>query len=518
MIEQAPQNFRILVADDDSDILDLFQQVFSPVKAEYFVHLEAEKSEGKCFQTDAENQPPLSFDLVTCRQGNEAVDAVRLSIEEGRLFSVAFIDIRMPPGLDGIWAAEQIRTLDSDIEIVMVTGYPDANPSDISRRVPPVHKLLYLQKPIHIQEIFQFASALSMKWHTELELLDLQKRLEKRIKGRTQQLELVNEKLQVEINEHQKTQNDLIESKAMFGSVIESLPFDIFVLDTSNRYILQNSICKKRWGNIIGKCPEDLSVKNETKDLWRDNNRRALAGETVAGQVEYDRLDGEKTHYYNIIAPIRDEEKILGIAGVLIDISKLKDTEKALRNAHDELELRVKERTKELSFALKKVKQSEKELKQHKTFIEKINRQLFDTNKALSVLARNIDKEKESFEENMIGIISSKIMPIIKELQKDKNCQKRLADLDILIAHLNGLSPGSGRHHIIDTALTEQEMRVAVMVKNGLTSQKIADMLYISLHTVKTHRKNIRKKLKIQNSKVNLSSYLNSKSDFSGYS
>jgi DNA-binding CsgD family transcriptional regulator len=52
---------------------------------------------------------------------------------------------------------------------------------------------------------------------------------------------------------------------------------------------------------------------------------------------------------------------------------------------------------------------------------------------------------------------------------------------------------------------------VAVMVKNGLTSQKIADMLYISLDTVKTHRKNIRKKLKIQNSKVNLTSYLRSR-------
>ena len=80
---------------------------------------------------------------------------MRLSIEEGRLFSVAFIDIRMPPGPDGMWTAEQIRTLDSDIEIVTMTGYTDVNPSDIARRVPPVHKLLYLQKPIHIQEIFQ---------------------------------------------------------------------------------------------------------------------------------------------------------------------------------------------------------------------------------------------------------------------------------------------------------------------------------------------------------------------------
>ena len=513
MIDQSPPKFRILVADDDSDILDLFRQVFTPVTAEYFVHLEAEKPEGSSFKAGTESQTPLSFELVTYRQGNEAVDAVRLSIEEGRRFSVAFIDIRMPPGPNGIWAAEQIRTLDSDIEIVIMTGYTDANPSDISRRIPPIHKLLYLQKPIHIQEIFQFASALSMKWRTELELFDLHKRLEKRVEGRTQQLELVNEKLQIEINEHKKTQNDLIESKAMFESVIESLPFDVFVLDNSNRFILQNLISIKKWGNIIGKCPEDLSVKNETKFLWRDNNRRALSGETVVGQVEYDTLNGKKIHYYNIIAPIRDQEKIFGIVGVLVDISKLKKTEEALHKARNELELQVKKRTRELRIALKNVKRSEKELKQHKSDIEKTNRQLFETNQALSVLARNIDKEKEVFEENINRIISSKIVPIIKELKEDKNCQKRLADLDMLSAHLKGLSPGSGYHHIIDTALTEQEMRVAVMVKNGLTSQKIADMLCISLHTVKTHRKNIRKKLGISNTNINLRTHLMSFGD-----
>ena len=63
----------------------------------------------------------------------------------------------------------------------------------------------------------------------------------------------------------------------------------------------------------------------------------------------------------------------------------------------------------------------------------------------------------------------------------------------------------------IDTSLTDQEMRVAVMVKNGLTSPKIVNLLNISLNTVKTHRKHIRKKLKIQNSKVNLASFLRSK-------
>jgi len=59
----------------------------------------------------------------SCQQGDEAVDAVKSSIEEDRPFSVAFIDIRMPPGPDGVWTAEHIRALDSNIEIVIITGY-----------------------------------------------------------------------------------------------------------------------------------------------------------------------------------------------------------------------------------------------------------------------------------------------------------------------------------------------------------------------------------------------------------
>ena len=63
------------------------------------------------------------FDLVTCRQGDHAVAAVKHSIEENRPFSVAFVDIRMPPGRDGIWTAEQIRRLDENVEIIIHLVY-----------------------------------------------------------------------------------------------------------------------------------------------------------------------------------------------------------------------------------------------------------------------------------------------------------------------------------------------------------------------------------------------------------
>ncbi|MCJ7542287.1 MAG: LuxR C-terminal-related transcriptional regulator, partial [Desulfobacterales bacterium] len=119
--------------------------------------------------------------------------------------------------------------------------------------------------------------------------------------------------------------------------------------------------------------------------------------------------------------------------------------------------------------------------------------------------------KKEALEKKYFMMCNSKLMPILKRLQKDVYCQKREADLELIINYLNEITHDSPLYHDIDFHLTDQEMRVAMMIKNGLTSQQIGDLLCISLHTVKTHRKNIRKKLKIENTSINLVSYLKSK-------
>jgi CheY-like chemotaxis protein len=98
---------------------------------------------------------PNHFDLTLCSQAEEALDAFRTAVEKGKPFAVTFLDLRMPPGPDGIWLAERIRALDPYTEIVMVTGYSDTSttPDKIASRVPPTDKLLYLQKPFHNLEI-----------------------------------------------------------------------------------------------------------------------------------------------------------------------------------------------------------------------------------------------------------------------------------------------------------------------------------------------------------------------------
>lgn len=107
------------------------------------------------------------------RGAEAAVEAVQKSCDLGKRFAVAFLDMRMPPGPDGAWAAAQIRELDSRIDIVISTAYSDVDPSELSLRVPPVGKMFYIQKPFHPHEVRQLAVALSQKWTAESKILRL---------------------------------------------------------------------------------------------------------------------------------------------------------------------------------------------------------------------------------------------------------------------------------------------------------------------------------------------------------
>jgi ATP/maltotriose-dependent transcriptional regulator MalT len=192
------------------------------------------------------------------------------------------------------------------------------------------------------------------------------------------------------------------------------------------------------------------------------------------------------------------------------DITGFKQIEKELRKVNDEAVKRYKNKSKMLSETLKKLEEKEKDLERHKSNLEKLNKEIIENNRAVSVLARNINRNKEVYEHKIYETTTAKILPIIKELKNNKSCQRIMADLEVLETNVNSLYSVSENHHEIINILSDQEMRVAALIKRGLTSQKISDLLCISEDTVKTHRKNIRKKLKIQNSNINLISYLKS--------
>ena len=138
--------------------------------------------------------------------------------------------------------------------------------------------------------------------------------------------------LERQISESQYIQEVIESNQAILYATIENLPFDFFAVNENGRYFLQNSVCVKRWGNVIGKRPEELDIDEDTQKLWTENNRRAFSGETVKGEVQY-ATDRQAGIYFNIISPIKDKGRIKGILGINLDITDLKSTEAALKKS-----------------------------------------------------------------------------------------------------------------------------------------------------------------------------------------
>jgi len=148
------------------------------------------------------------------------------------------------------------------------------------------------------------------------------------------------------------------------------------------------------------------------------------------------------------------------------------------------------------------------ELVKNRSEGESLNRKLVQTHQAMSVLARNIDSEKIELEKKVNITITSKVMPIIKELLTEKRANKFWPEISSMAEYLNSITTKSELHLKSISVLSETEMKIAAMVKNKITSKEIAALMFISLETVKVHRKNIRRKLKIHNTKHKLSEYL----------
>ena len=165
----------------------------------------------------------------------------------------------------------------------------------------------------------------------------------------------------------------------------------------------------------------------------------------------------------------------------------------------------------ELGRSVKELERSQIDLLTHKRRLEQVNELLLETNKALSVLAKNLERTWKESEKRIVLKIRSLIIPIAEKLQQDKTLGKYKAELGMLVGHIENLTSGLGNDAGIAACLSSTELRIASMIMSGLTSQEIANQLHISDSTVKTHRKNIRKKLNITHSKENLRAYLESR-------
>jgi signal transduction histidine kinase len=161
MTQSEKRHSRILVIDDDQDVWKAYRLVLNPEG------IDPDSSSAKISQLLGDSQaaePETGFPLSFASQGQEGYQMVAEAKNKDP-FAVAFVDIRMPPGWDGMETAVKIREIDPDIELVIVTAYSDRTMEEIVRAVGSPDKLLFLRKPFDPEEIRQMARALSSKWH-----------------------------------------------------------------------------------------------------------------------------------------------------------------------------------------------------------------------------------------------------------------------------------------------------------------------------------------------------------------
>jgi diguanylate cyclase (GGDEF)-like protein len=170
---------RVLIADDEAEVRDAYRQILieADMSSETAVFHNLRE---RLFNKQAQDQlarnlsaGETTFAPVFCAGAEAGVAAVRDALAADDPFAVAFLDMRMPPGPDGVWAAARIRELDPAIEIVVCTAYSDIDPRDIGGMVPPEEKLSYLQKPFHPHEIRQMTISLASKWRSEHRIVRL---------------------------------------------------------------------------------------------------------------------------------------------------------------------------------------------------------------------------------------------------------------------------------------------------------------------------------------------------------
>jgi DNA-binding CsgD family transcriptional regulator/transcriptional regulator with GAF, ATPase, and Fis domain len=220
---------------------------------------------------------------------------------------------------------------------------------------------------------------------------------------------------------------------------------------------------------------------------------------------------GFETYRHHRLWKEEDINTLKAVSQIIITcVEKLK-AEKTIEEINKGLEQRIQVRTSALRNAAAKLLRKHNELLEAKAKLEEMNWILKDTNTSLTVLAKNIDIDKKEARKKIFSTVNERIMPILTGLKNEEMLERYRTELDILVEQIQGLTKGPKWQTPLSGILSVAETRVAVMIKNGLSSQTIAKELNISSDTVKTHRRNIRKKLNIQNKSINLAAYLKSK-------
>jgi CheY-like chemotaxis protein len=182
------RNLRVIVIDDNPSIHTDFRKILTGTDGLEKLGAIEEALFGQAAQTHR----VAAFKVDSAYQGQEGLEMIQRGLVEGSPYAMAFIDVRMPPGWDGIETTARIWAIDPNLQVANCTAYSDYSWSEMIERLGPTDKLLILKKPFDNIEALQLATALSEKWYLSRLARFQMEDLEKLVDERTSKLTAAN--------------------------------------------------------------------------------------------------------------------------------------------------------------------------------------------------------------------------------------------------------------------------------------------------------------------------------------
>ncbi len=202
-----PKNRRVLVVDDNRAIHTDFQKILGSSGSG---NSEIQAIEKSLFDGVDDRQAielePFAIDFAS--QGKEGLELVRRASGEGKPYALAFIDVRMPPGWDGIETTSEIWKLDPDIQVVICTAYSDYSWGEMREKLGRSDQWVILKKPFDNIEVIQLAETLSTKWQLAQAARRKLNQLENSVEQRTSELTEANRALRTEIDQRKLMEDE----------------------------------------------------------------------------------------------------------------------------------------------------------------------------------------------------------------------------------------------------------------------------------------------------------------------
>lgn len=209
-------NRRILVIDDNEAIrADFVRLLGHDLHQHERLDEDLNKLAAQLFGEDDPSIPMVrhtEFDVATASQGQQGVRMAVDALREGRPFALVFVDMRMPPGWDGLRTVKELWAVDPQLEVVICSAYSDHDRTHIIEELGENDQLLFLNKPFDGREVIQLAHALTHKWSLRRAAERTMTELEERVSERTAELRRVNEQLSRVIHERQELARNIQET------------------------------------------------------------------------------------------------------------------------------------------------------------------------------------------------------------------------------------------------------------------------------------------------------------------